>query len=94
MSLMLVMYAVLTLQSTDQTMVAYSWGITFNQRTECVAYFEKNSANVLNGLLEFGKGHYDTNVIIEEAGCAIVDAADKDNPKMIRKHPVYQPDSA
>tara|TARA_B110000240_G_scaffold144807_1_gene160168 strand:- start:2637 stop:2891 length:255 start_codon:yes stop_codon:yes gene_type:complete len=83
--------------STGEPKEFFSQQLSFSTREECIAYFETNQAELLNGLMTYARTAHDSQVEIKESGCALVDFTNyqiNGQPKILQTHPMYQPTSA
>ena len=74
----------------ERTENLYSYQLQFGSYDECIHFYNNNSANLLNGLLEHGKEKYG-DIQIEYLSCAEVEITPTLSvPNVIGQKPIYK----
>lgn len=96
MNAIITIYALATLLISGEPRDFYSQQLTFQNRTQCIEFFQGNKAQLMNGLKEYARKTYESEVEIAEAGCALVDfsrVTAGGKPTIIQKVSLYNASS-
>ncbi len=66
----IVFYALIQPLSQSESVEHISWQLTFNHHEQCIAFYERNKNDLVAGLKNYAKEHYQEPIMLKEIGCA------------------------